>query len=77
MNLNLEKGIQRYGTTQNAKEVKQVVEGTIVQVRTMGGLDTYILDTGEQWSDSAGRHKKGDRVRVSPYIMGTVRVEKL
>jgi len=63
-------------SVKNAQSIKQPVVGIIVKVTTSGGMDEYTLDTGFTWGDSAGRWKKGDRVKVSPYIMGTVRVEK-
>lgn len=51
--------------------------GIIVDVVTQQEMDTYTLDNSYTWSDSKGRHQEGDEVRITPYIMGTVKVEKL
>lgn len=59
------------------KKLKTETQGVITKVETFQTLDTYTLDNGYTWGDSAGRHKVGDKVIVRPFIMGTVKVEKI
>jgi hypothetical protein len=51
--------------------------GTVISVQSRGGFATYRLDTGYEWEDAAGVFSKGERVRVVPYMVELVHVDRI
>lgn len=50
--------------------------GRVINIRTHGDLATYTLNTGYEWEDAAGVFSKGECVRVTPYILQLVHIER-
>jgi hypothetical protein len=57
--------------------LKETVTSKIIKIKSHGGVDTYVLENGYEFGHTSGSYQVGDTVRVSPYIMGTVKSEKV
>lgn len=51
--------------------------GTVIGIQTQGAIATYRLDSGYEWEDAAGIFQKGERVRVVPYVVELVHVDRI